>query len=247
MIMAEERLIHDRGFLQPQKSAQRANLKSWPTVTTRVPGIHRALLFKMLRIGWELHELTLNGPWIYNCTASTDLEKAQLIQYHSISREHEIFYQRFGSPEAVTTAAAALKSPATYGGIITDTKGLWKTFLALLFVNYIANYGPKVTEHKPTLVLAPNGVVLSQWLNAIYRNFPDLRIVLAHGEKTYRRKIRETLGCRSMLWNSHPKTYEPGPIISSTSSIQPTQKAAESLDIARAWNCLSALWRCTHP
>ena len=39
------------------------------------------------------------------------------------------------------------------------------------------------TKHKPCLVLAPNGVVLNQWLQAIHRNFPDLAIILAHGER----------------------------------------------------------------
>ena len=38
----------------------------------------------------------------------------------------------------VESAAARLKSLATHGGIVTDTIGLGKTFLALLFVNYMA-------------------------------------------------------------------------------------------------------------
>lgn len=46
----------------------------------------------------------------------------------------------------------------------------------------MAMYGPKL-QHKPNLVLASNGVVLSQWLDATYQNFPDLRIFLTHGEK----------------------------------------------------------------
>lgn len=33
------------------------------------------------------------------------------------------------------------------------------------------------------LILAPNGVVLNQWLAAIYRSFLDLAILLIHGER----------------------------------------------------------------
>ena len=77
---------------------------------------------------------------------------------------------------------AGLKSLVTHGGIVTNTMGLGKIFLSLLFVNYMALYR-KPTFYKPTLVLAPNGVLLNQWLKAIYRNFLDLAIVIAHGEK----------------------------------------------------------------
>ena len=78
--------------------------------------------------------------------------------------------------------SARLSSLVTHGGIVADTMGLGKTFLALLFINYLALYG-QPCQHKPTLILAPNGVVLNQWLEAIYRSFPDLAILLVHGER----------------------------------------------------------------
>ena len=56
---------------------------------------------------------------------------------------------------------AGLKSLVTYGGIVTNTMGLGKIFLSLLSVNYMVLYH-KPTLHKPTLVLAPNGVLLNQ-------------------------------------------------------------------------------------
>ena len=79
-------------------------------------------------------------------------------------------------------AAAGLVGLATGGGIVADTMGLGKTFLALFFINFTA-HSQRPPLHKPHLVLAPNGVVLSQWLQAIYQNFPDLAIVLTHEER----------------------------------------------------------------
>lgn len=86
------------------------------------------------------------------------------------------------STDEVHKAAGSLTGPRTHGGIITDTMGLGKTFLALLFVNYCAVHGTPLVN-KPTLILAPNGVVLGQWLDAIYQFFPDLAIILVHSEK----------------------------------------------------------------
>lgn len=79
-------------------------------------------------------------------------------------------------------AAAELQALATHGGIIADTMGLGKTYLALLFVNYTAIY-QKRTEHKPCIILTPNGVVLTQLLQAIRKLFPDFTPILTHSER----------------------------------------------------------------
>ena len=90
-------------------------------------------------------------------------------------------------------AAAGLEGLAIHGGIITDTMGLGKIFLVLLFLNYTAVHQRR-TQHKPCLVLVPEGVVLSQWLQAIYRNFPDLALNSRPWREADRRKVCEQLG-----------------------------------------------------
>lgn len=74
-----------------------------------------------------------------------------------------------------------LKSLVTHGGIVIDTMGLGKTFLSLLFVNYLASYR-KTSLHKP-----PNGVVLNQWLKAITLLLPRFgdKSLLHGGKKTF--------------------------------------------------------------
>lgn len=88
----------------------------------------------------------------------------------------------FKSTKEVWNAAAALTGSCTHGGIITDTMGLGKTFLAFLFMNYTAKHVVLV-EHKPTLVLVPNEMVFGQWLDAINHSFPNLGIILVHSKK----------------------------------------------------------------
>lgn len=69
-------------------------------------------------------------------------------------------------PPEVMRASADLVSMTTHGDIVADTIGLGKTYLALLFINFTAMFHTR-TQHKPYLVLAPNVVVLAQWLQAI--------------------------------------------------------------------------------
>ena len=85
-------------------------------------------------------------------------------------------------PEESLCAAERLKALITHGGIVTDTIGLGKIFLALLYLNYAAVYQLRAV-YKPSLILSSNGVVLNQWQQAIRKNFPDLTIVLTHGER----------------------------------------------------------------
>lgn len=82
-----------------------------------------------------------------------------------------------------TDLETEVRCVSTHGGMIVDTMGLGKTYLALLFINFVAVHGPAEEPYKPTLILAPSGVVLHQWVNAIYRHFPDLRVIVAHGDK----------------------------------------------------------------
>lgn len=79
-------------------------------------------------------------------------------------------------------AAKKLESLATFGGIIVDTMGLGKTYLALLYLNLMAVHGRR-DSHRPSLILTPSGIVLSQWAIAISKSFPDLNLIVAHGGK----------------------------------------------------------------
>lgn len=87
-----------------------------------------------------------------------------------------------------------LETVTTYRGVVVDTMGLGKTYLALLFISFVAVYGPLTesnTMHKPILILMPGGMVLSQWAQVIYKNFPDLNMILAHGKKPTEHKYAE--------------------------------------------------------
>jgi SNF2 family DNA or RNA helicase len=75
-----------------------------------------------------------------------------------------------------------LQSTPTKGELIADTTGLSKTFLTLLYLSYSALYDPR-EDHRPTLILTPNCVVLNQWVDAIQLHFRDLIVVVTHGEK----------------------------------------------------------------
>lgn len=88
--------------------------------------------------------------------------------------------------------AAKVKCVATHGGMIVDTMGLGKTYLALLYLSFLAVHSPPRQWFKPSLILAPSGVVLQQWVDAIYRHFPDLRLIVAHGEKSIDPKVANT-------------------------------------------------------
>jgi SNF2 family DNA or RNA helicase len=81
-------------------------------------------------------------------------------------------------------AAAKLESVQTYGGIIVDTMGFGKTYTSLLF---LAVYAQSLSfsntqSHRPALCIAPSGIVLHQWQEAICK-FPSLVLIIAYGER----------------------------------------------------------------
>lgn len=53
----------------------------------------------------------------------------------------------------------------------------------MLTVSYLAVYAPWI-EHKPILILAPNALVLNQWVEDIRNHFCDLIATMIHGEKS---------------------------------------------------------------
>lgn len=89
--------------------------------------------------------------------------------------------------------AQGLRCLATHGRFIVNTMGLGKTFFALFYLNILAVHGPFVAPFQPTLILAPSDVVLHQWLEAIYRFFPDLKIIVTHGHKPIESKYADLL------------------------------------------------------
>ena len=77
----------------------------------------------------------------------------------------------------------SMESIRTFGGLVVDATGFGKTLLRLLFLS-LRNKLVKFEEpYKPTMVVAPSGVVLAQWITAINTHFPRLAFVVGYGDK----------------------------------------------------------------
>ncbi|KAK4494412.1 hypothetical protein PRZ48_014710 [Zasmidium cellare] len=73
--------------------------------------------------------------------------------------------------------------PLTHGGILGDSPGMGKTYTTLAFINWYAQHAKHVDEngnpdHRPSLLVAPDGVVFHQWVTAAAKMFPKLRVVV---------------------------------------------------------------------
>ncbi|KAK6417219.1 hypothetical protein LTR81_009407 [Elasticomyces elasticus] len=78
--------------------------------------------------------------------------------------------------------------PAVGGGFLVDSSGMGKTYTALSFCNWWALHrkhvvvdkdGKTQPDHRPILLVVPDGHVLRQWANEINAKFPDLNLVIA--------------------------------------------------------------------
>jgi hypothetical protein len=98
---------------------------------------------------------------------------------------------QFIQDEAICKAASDLKSCRTWGGFVLDTMGFGKTYMALLFLNYYAMHARPTNGYRPHLIVVPSGIVLDQWIKAIYDAFPDLTLILAHGERPHAAKYAQ--------------------------------------------------------
>ena len=99
--------------------------------------------------------------------------------------------------ETMMNLQRKLRGLPTHGGIIVDATGLGKTFLTLLYLSYVAAFNPW-TEHKPMLILTPSAIILSQWHDAMLKEFPDLTVIVAHGETTDVYKSRHWVSAAAM-------------------------------------------------
>lgn len=90
--------------------------------------------------------------------------------------------ERAQDPE-VAAAQIRLRSIRTYGGWLVDATGFGKTNTCLLFLSQWALYGDHKNGHKPTLIVVPNGAVFSQWCEAIWEHFRDLRLIISNDTK----------------------------------------------------------------
>jgi hypothetical protein len=83
-----------------------------------------------------------------------------------------------------------LNSVQTFDEIIVDTMSLNKTYFALLFLNYMIVYCQFDDMHRLILIFAFNEVMLCQWMNVIKNHFFDLRLIVAHEEKSKSRNAK---------------------------------------------------------
>jgi hypothetical protein len=83
-----------------------------------------------------------------------------------------------------------LKSVQTFDEIIVDTMNLNKTYFALLFLNYMIVHCQFDDMHRFILILAFNEVMLCQWMNVIRNHFFDLKLIVAHDEKSKSRNAK---------------------------------------------------------
>ena len=89
----------------------------------------------------------------------------------------------------VYAAASSLDGLQTFGGLVVDTMGFGKTRTGLLFLSYFSlcasqnriDFLPQ-NDFRPSLCLAPSGIVLGQWKDTM-RMFPTLITIIAYGEK----------------------------------------------------------------
>lgn len=73
--------------------------------------------------------------------------------------------------------------PKVGGGFIEDVPGLGKTFLVLAFFSWFAAHGDHTDEHgyrehRPTLLVVPDGHVFNQWVDAINNKFPTINLIV---------------------------------------------------------------------
>ncbi|KFY93428.1 hypothetical protein V498_04442 [Pseudogymnoascus sp. VKM F-4517 (FW-2822)] len=85
--------------------------------------------------------------------------------------------------DEVKEAASTLAGLATRGGLLVDGMGMGKTLTAILFLAYYTLYAPKNAEnYRPILILAPGGVVLKQWIDALSK-FPQFTVLSCYGDR----------------------------------------------------------------
>jgi hypothetical protein len=77
----------------------------------------------------------------------------------------------------------------TFEDIIIDIMRLRKTYLALLFLNYVVMHCSFDESHKFTLIFISSKVVLNQWVKAIRNHFSTLKFIIAHDERTDSRYV----------------------------------------------------------
>ncbi|KAF2166007.1 hypothetical protein M409DRAFT_23735 [Zasmidium cellare ATCC 36951] len=73
-------------------------------------------------------------------------------------------------------------SPLTHGGILGDSPGMGKTYTTLAFFNWYAQHAEHVDEdgnpdHRPSVLVVPDGVVFHQWVTAAARMFPKINLI----------------------------------------------------------------------
>ena len=83
----------------------------------------------------------------------------------------------------VLAAVQRLKSIRTLEGYLFDGTGFGKTITALAFTSLYALYGDHSDGHRPILIVVPNGAVFSQWVDAIWEHFCNLRVIISNDDK----------------------------------------------------------------
>jgi hypothetical protein len=92
--------------------------------------------------------------------------------------------------QAAINVVKKLKSVQTFNEIIVDTMSLNKTYFVLLFFNYMIVHCQFDNMHQFILILAFNKVMLCQWMNVIKNHFLDLKLIVAHEEKSKSRNAK---------------------------------------------------------
>jgi hypothetical protein len=113
----------------------------------------------------------------------------------------------FKDNQIAVNVVKKLKSVQTFDEIIVDTMSLNKTYLALLFFNYMIVYCQFDDMHRLILILAFNEVMLCQWMNAIRDHFLDLRLIVAHEEKSESRNAKSWISFLIMKKTSQKLTH----------------------------------------
>ncbi|KJX95927.1 hypothetical protein TI39_contig856g00002 [Zymoseptoria brevis] len=77
--------------------------------------------------------------------------------------------------------------PKVQGGIIEDVPGMGKTHQTCAFFNYWSQHASHLDadgkpDHRPTLLVVPDGYVYKQWAQLINDKFPRIQLVLAKSE-----------------------------------------------------------------
>ncbi|KAK7544145.1 uncharacterized protein J3D65DRAFT_682132 [Phyllosticta citribraziliensis] len=87
--------------------------------------------------------------------------------------------------DAVKAASERLRTEPTSGGILSDDVGTGKTYTTSLCMSALAKHlaKTKTNEHRPMLLLVPNGTLFSQWQDILHRQFPELELIVSNDDR----------------------------------------------------------------